>query len=302
MDSYLENAMDYVQSTFENANEWLKAHDPLPLTVFFAEASVWDALDNDRGNDRNEGRDYVRTSISGSTDSDYKRGGYSRDQGEDHAHNNHDVNAGSNSHSKGSSVEKVKTNIKNENALKAIDPNKLKGVSDKTIVAFTKTVAHSPIDLSDKLDKVLDSFKRIEKATVLEVEDFEDCTDCIVYGACDNIEIKMQKDAQLQKAEDELRELKEKHLKILDDASKSSNEKAEVRNKAAQDVAEAIITRGTESVGAGVGFVAGGALGGPLGAAFGAVGGGMAGEKVAEYSIKKAKEVFDEREKEKEEL
>ena len=29
MDSYLENAMDYVQSTFENANEWLKAHDPL---------------------------------------------------------------------------------------------------------------------------------------------------------------------------------------------------------------------------------------------------------------------------------
>ena len=29
MDSYLENVMDYVQSTFENANEWLKAHDPL---------------------------------------------------------------------------------------------------------------------------------------------------------------------------------------------------------------------------------------------------------------------------------
>ena len=29
MDSYLENAMDYVQSTFENANEWFKAHDPL---------------------------------------------------------------------------------------------------------------------------------------------------------------------------------------------------------------------------------------------------------------------------------
>ena len=288
MDSYLENAMDYVQSTFENANEWLKAHDPFPLTVFFAEAAGG-----------------VRTSISGGTDSDHQRGGYTRDQGDlgqDHAHNNHDVNAGSNSHSKGSSVEKVKTNIKNENALKAIDPNKLKGVSDKTIVAFTKTVAHSPIDLSDKLDKVLDSFKRIEKATVLEIEDLEDCTDCIVYGACDNIEIKMQKDAQLQKAEDELRELKERHLKILDDASKSSNEKAEVRNKAAQDVAEEIITRGTESVGAGVGFVAGGALGGPLGAAFGAVGGGMAGEKVAEYSIKKAKEVFDERKKEKEEL
>lgn len=28
MDSYLENAMDYVQETFESANEWMKMNDP----------------------------------------------------------------------------------------------------------------------------------------------------------------------------------------------------------------------------------------------------------------------------------
>jgi hypothetical protein len=30
MDSYLENAMDYVQETFESANEWMKENDPFP--------------------------------------------------------------------------------------------------------------------------------------------------------------------------------------------------------------------------------------------------------------------------------
>jgi hypothetical protein len=29
-DSYLENAMDYVQETFESANEWMKTNDPFP--------------------------------------------------------------------------------------------------------------------------------------------------------------------------------------------------------------------------------------------------------------------------------
>ena len=28
MDGYLENAMDYVQETFESANEWMKENDP----------------------------------------------------------------------------------------------------------------------------------------------------------------------------------------------------------------------------------------------------------------------------------
>ena len=59
MDSYLENAMDYVQEAFESANQWMKENDPLRFPE--VEASVWDALDNDRGNDRgndrNEGRD-----------------------------------------------------------------------------------------------------------------------------------------------------------------------------------------------------------------------------------------------------
>ncbi|MFK7760984.1 MAG: hypothetical protein AB8B46_02530 [Candidatus Midichloriaceae bacterium] len=63
----------------------MKANDPFRFPE--VEASVWDALDNDRGNDRgndrNEGRDYVRTSIAGTMDSDYKKGAYSRDPGED---------------------------------------------------------------------------------------------------------------------------------------------------------------------------------------------------------------------------
>jgi len=29
MDSYLENAMNYVQETFESANDWIKENDPL---------------------------------------------------------------------------------------------------------------------------------------------------------------------------------------------------------------------------------------------------------------------------------
>ena len=83
MDSYLENAMDYVQEAFESANQWMKENDPLRFPE--VKASVWDALDNDRevGRDRNEGRDYVRTSIAGTMDSDYKKGAYSRDPGED---------------------------------------------------------------------------------------------------------------------------------------------------------------------------------------------------------------------------
>eukprot|EP00639_Heterosigma_akashiwo_P002116 CAMPEP_0194574482 /NCGR_PEP_ID=MMETSP0292-20121207/10315_1 /TAXON_ID=39354 /ORGANISM="Heterosigma akashiwo, Strain CCMP2393" /LENGTH=82 /DNA_ID=CAMNT_0039426011 /DNA_START=239 /DNA_END=487 /DNA_ORIENTATION=- len=30
MDSYLENAMGYVQETFESANVWMKENDPFP--------------------------------------------------------------------------------------------------------------------------------------------------------------------------------------------------------------------------------------------------------------------------------
>jgi hypothetical protein len=39
MDSYLENAMDYVQETFESANEWMKENDPLKFPEVEAKES-----------------------------------------------------------------------------------------------------------------------------------------------------------------------------------------------------------------------------------------------------------------------
>ena len=39
MDSYLENAMDYVQETFESANEWMKENDPLKFSEVEAKES-----------------------------------------------------------------------------------------------------------------------------------------------------------------------------------------------------------------------------------------------------------------------
>lgn len=250
MDSYLENAMDYVQEAFESANQWMKENDPLRFPV--VKASVWDALDNDRevGRDRNEGRDYVRIRIAGTMDSDYKKGAYSRDPGEDR-------NARSDYSSSSSNGRDVTDNSDVDSVKKTFGP---------------KTSEFLGEWLTEHL------------------------------GYTTEQEAKVEKEAKLKKADDELKELKEKHQKILEDTSKSSDANAEAMGKAVQEVVDKVITRGTESVGAGVGLVAGGALGGPLGAAFGAVGGKIAGEKVAEYSIKKAKEVVDEHEKEKEDL
>ena len=53
-------------------------------------------------------------------------------------------------------------NTKNINALKSMDADKLKDVSIKTIYAFTKTVAQNPIDMSGKLDKVLEIYTQFE--------------------------------------------------------------------------------------------------------------------------------------------
>jgi hypothetical protein len=81
VDSYLENAMDYVQEAFESANQWMKENDPLRFPE--VEASVWDALDNDRGNDsdrgndrgndRNEGRDSSSSGLRDAIESYSKR-------------------------------------------------------------------------------------------------------------------------------------------------------------------------------------------------------------------------------------
>ena len=75
-------------------------------------------------------------------------------------------------------------NTKNINALKSMDADKLNVASIETIGAFTKTVAQNPVDMSGNLDKVLDSYKQIEKATELEVDNFEKSIDCILYNEC----------------------------------------------------------------------------------------------------------------------
>lgn len=75
-------------------------------------------------------------------------------------------------------------NTKNVDALKKMGADKLKDVSTETIDAFTKTVAQNPIDMSGNLDKVLDSYKQIDTATELEVDNFEKSIDCILYNEC----------------------------------------------------------------------------------------------------------------------
>jgi hypothetical protein len=75
-------------------------------------------------------------------------------------------------------------NTNNVAVLRKMEADKLQDVSTETIAAFTKTVAHNPIDMSDNLDKVLDSYKQIETATELGIDDLESAENCIVYGVC----------------------------------------------------------------------------------------------------------------------
>ena len=75
-------------------------------------------------------------------------------------------------------------NTKNINALKSMDADKLNVVSIETIGAFTKTVARNPIDMSGKLDKVLEYYRQIETAIELEIDDLQNADNCIVYGVC----------------------------------------------------------------------------------------------------------------------
>jgi hypothetical protein len=75
-------------------------------------------------------------------------------------------------------------NTNNVAALNKMAADKLKDVSIETIYAFTKTVAQNPIDMSGNLDKVLDSYIKIETATELSSDDVWSSIDCIVYGVC----------------------------------------------------------------------------------------------------------------------
>ena len=75
-------------------------------------------------------------------------------------------------------------NTKNVDALKKMAADKLKDVSTETIDAFTKTVAQNPIDMSGNLDKVLDSYIKIDKATELSSDDVWSSIDCIMQNEC----------------------------------------------------------------------------------------------------------------------
>ena len=75
-------------------------------------------------------------------------------------------------------------NTKNVDALKKMGADKLKDVSTETIDAFTKTVAQNPIDMSGNLDKVLDSYIKIETATELSSDDVWNSIDCIMQNEC----------------------------------------------------------------------------------------------------------------------
>ena len=287
MDSYLENAMDYVQEAFESANQWMKENDPLRFPE--VEASVWDALDNDRevGRDRNEGRDYVRTSIAGTMDSDYKKGAYSRDPGEDR---NPDRDYGSD---RGERSNELKDRV--AEAERQVFGRSIDDEATKAVLRFLGDQGYTAQELQEKAQNL-----RIAKA-ISEVWGKARQEEEAAEKAKQE-EAKVEKEANLKKADDELKELKEKHLKILEETSKSSDANAEAMGKAVQDVAEKTAIVGAGAVGARAGAMVGGALGGPVGGGLGFAVGGYVGEKLGEHSVEKTKEIVNEHEKTKDEL
>ena len=288
MDSYLENAMDYVQEAFESANQWMKENDPLRFPEVKATIciSIGDGPHSDpRCAGGNGGAAPSSSSMGGGGGSSSSFSSFGNNGiGQGNSFGSGDKFGASTS---GASEPKWEP-------YPSIDLSKPQALTEVKIDMFDKMgnmkgMPTMPIPTPEQETNSGDNTQAGGSSEESKQES----------EAAENAK---QEEAKVEKAEDELKELKEKHLKTLEDTSKSSDTNAEARGKAVQDVAEKVIIRGTESIGAGVGFVAGGALGGPLGAAFGAVGGKVAGEKVAEYSIKKAKEVVDEHEKEKEEL
>jgi len=304
MDGYLENAMDYVLETFESANEWMKENDPLKLPMVQAACFdpkgcitiTWGSGDGDIG-----GSTLPSIMSSGGSSNSFSSSG-----------NGNGIGQGSGFNAKGF-----------ESLSNPPSTNDLQIVKPLEIPKYEDYAPHPGVEIErqfKEMDRIINGNMGPQVAQNTNTdsgsggggtsEQEANSGDNTQAGGsseeskqeAEAAEKVKQEEAKLKKAEDEFKELKEKHQKILEDTSKSSDANAEARGKAVQDVAEKVIIRGTESVGAGVGFVAGGALGGPLGAAFGAVGGKVVGEKVAEYSIKKAKEVVDEHEKEKEDL
>ena len=75
-------------------------------------------------------------------------------------------------------------NTANVEALKKLNDNQLKEVSTETIDAITRTVAESPVDMTGKLDKVIESYAKVETATELNSDNVAESVECILYGEC----------------------------------------------------------------------------------------------------------------------
>lgn len=287
MDSYLEDAMDYVQSTFENANEWIKENDPLRFPEVEANINVHIGPNG-------------LTAIPGrGTQSDPNFAPI-------FGHNNNPTSSYSGGGGDSFSPFGSGNGIGYGSRIKMPDIN----------VPVVKPI-EIKIPESTRIDYKFDHMGNIvnpnfpnfpiymppstpeQKNQNANGDNSQTCGSSEESKQEDN---KVEKEAKLKKAEDELRELKERHLKILDDTSKSSNEKAEAMGKAVQDVAEKTAIVGAGAVGARAGAMVGGALGGPVGGVLGFAAGGYVGEKLGEQSVEKAKEIVKEHEKTKDEL
>ena len=376
VDSYLENAMDYVQEAFESANQWMKENDPLRFPE--VEASVWDALDNDRGNDRgndrNEGRDSsnsgLRDAIERATANDrgkmhdafdrIDRGfrdiidknsdrevGRDRNDGRDSSNSGlrdaieratandrgkmHDafdrIDRGFNflrdiidrDERSGSHDESYKV-LRNDLGLgsHAMDKNNVRYdiLSDKAYVEKSWEDFNAQFKNNGENTQAGENFKQ-QEANIRRLEAghhkvLDYSAHIANIKAAEKVnqeEAKVEKEAKLKKAEDEFKELKERHLKMLEDTSKSSDANAEAMGKNLQGVVDKTSVAAAKGLGAAAGGLVGGILGaagGPLGVGtgrvLGAVVGEVIGEQLGEYSVEKAKEIVNEHEKEKEEL
>lgn len=287
MDSYLENAMDYVQSTFENANEWLKAHDPLRFPEVEANINVHigpNGLTAIPG--RGAQSDPNFTPVFGHNNnptSSYSGGGG----------DSFSPFGSGNGIGHGSRINMPDINVP------VVKPIEIK-IPASTRIDYKFDHMGNIVNPNPNFPNIY-----VNIPTPKQENQNANGDNTQAGGSSEESkqgENKAEKEAKLKKAEDELRELKERHLKILDDTSKSSNEKAEGMGKAVQDVAEKTAIVGAGAVGARAGAMVGGALGGPVGGVLGFAAGGYVGEKLGEHSVEKAKEIVKEHEKTKDEL
>lgn len=292
MDSYLEDAMDYVQSTFENANEWIKENDPLRFPEVEANINVHigpNGLTAIPGRGTQSDPNFApifghnnnpTSSYSGGGGDSFSPFGSGNGIGYGSRINMPDINVPVVKPIEIKIPESTRIDYKFDHMGNIVNPN-------------FPNIYMPPSTPEQKNQNANGGNSQTGGGSEESKQE-------------DN---KVEKEAKLKKAENELRELKEKHQKILDDTSKSSNEKAEALGKHLEGVVDKTSVAAAEGLGAAAGARAGALVGGVLGGAgavvggvFGFAAGGYVGEKVGEYSINKAKEIVNEREKDKDDL